>query len=180
MGNIRLKDKEFKLFIPEKLLKEAIANMACHIKKDLGNMNPLFVGILNGAFMFTAELMSELNDIYELTFARYSSYKGLNSSGSLNEVMPLPSADIKGRTIVLLEDVIDTGFTMYTLINKLQSEGATDVRLATMLFKPKALMCNLKPDYVGIEVPNDFIVGHGLDYKGAGRALRDIYIIANN
>ena len=104
MDKIRLKDKEFELFIPEKEIKDAIAKMAKQIKADVGDTNPLFVGILNGAFMFTAELMRQMDTYYEITFARYSSYRGLNSTGVVREIMPV-QADVKGRTLILLEDV---------------------------------------------------------------------------
>lgn len=179
MDRIRLKDKEFELFIPESQIREAIARMAASIEADVKDANPLFVGILNGAFMFTAELMQQLDASYELTFARYSSYKGTATTGVINEVMPI-RADIRGRCIVLLEDIIDTGYTMSHVMEKLRREGASDVRLATMLFKPASLKCALKPDYVGLEIPPDFIVGHGLDYDELGRAYRDIYKVAGN
>ena len=169
MDKIRLKDKEFELFIPEKEIKEAIAKMAEQIKADVGDSTPLFVGVLNGAFMFTAELMRQMDTHYEITFARYSSYRGLNTTGVVREIMPV-QADVKGRTLILLEDIIDTGYTM-----QLRNDGAADVRLATMLFKPDSLKCDLKPDYVGIRIPSDFIVGYGLDYDEMGRAYRDIY-----
>lgn len=176
MDTIRLKDKEFKLFIPEIKIQTAIAEMAIRIKQDMDGVNPLFVGVLNGAFMFVAELMKQLNGPYELTFARYSSYQGTHTSGEVQEVMPL-TVDVKGRTVILLEDIVDTGFTMSYVMTKLRKEGAEDVRLATMLFKPEALKCDLIPDYVGLEIPNDFIVGYGLDYDEVGRAYRDIYSI---
>lgn len=133
MDRIRLKDKEFELFIPESDIQAAIAKMAVQIKADVEGKNPLFVGVLNGAFMFVAELMRELDVPYELTFARYSSYQGTSSTGILNEIMPV-QADIRGRMVILLEDIIDTGFTMNYVMEKLRSEGAADVRLATMLF----------------------------------------------
>lgn len=147
MDKIRLKDKEFELFIPEKEIKDAIAKMAKQIKADVGDTNPLFVGILNGAFMFTAELMRQMDTYYEITFARYSSYRGLNSTGVVREIMPV-QADVKGRTLILLEDIIDTGYTMQFVMDKLRNDGAADVKLATMLFKPDSLKCDLKPDYV--------------------------------
>lgn len=174
MDRIRLKDKEFELFIPESDIQAAIAKMAVQIKADVEGKNPLFVGVLNGAFMFVAELMRELDVPYELTFARYSSYQGTSSTGILNEIMPV-QADICGRTVILLEDIIDTGFTMSYVMEKLRSEGAADVRLATMLFKPESLKCELTPDYVGLQIPADFIVGHGLDYDELGRSYKDIY-----
>lgn len=179
METIRIKDKQFDLFIPEQQLREAIARLAARIKADLDGRNPLYVCILNGAYMFAAELMRELNTTDELTFARYSSYKGLNSTGTLNEIMPLEPELYRGRTVVLLEDVIDSGLTMYTLMNKLRAGGALDVRLATMLFKPSSLAYNFDPDYVGMTIPDVFIVGHGLDYLGEGRALRDVYKLSH-
>ncbi|WP_455641153.1 phosphoribosyltransferase [Parabacteroides sp.] len=174
MDKIRLHDKEFELFIPEKEIKEAIAKVAGQIKADVGDTNPLFVGILNGAFMFTAELMRQMDAHYEITFARYSSYHGLSSTGVVREIMPV-QADVKGRTLILLEDIIDTGYTMQFVMDKLKNDGAADVRLATMLFKPDSLKCDLRPDYVGLQIPSDFIVGYGLDYNDLGRAYRDIY-----
>ncbi|MCC8143139.1 MAG: hypoxanthine phosphoribosyltransferase [Tannerellaceae bacterium] len=174
MNRIRLKDKDFELFIPEAKIKAAIAAMAETIRKDIEGTNPLFVSILNGAFMFTSELMCCLNDYYEITFARYSSYRGTNTQGIIREVMPV-QADIKGRTLILMEDIIDTGFTMQYVMNKFRDEGAAEVKLVTMLFKPGSLKCDIQPDYVGLEIPGDFIVGYGLDYDELGRAYRDIY-----
>jgi hypoxanthine phosphoribosyltransferase len=174
MKRIRLKDKEFELFIPEKDIQEAIARMARLIEKDVEGRNPLFVGILNGAFMFISDLMHQLNGDYELTFARYSSYSGTHTTGAVNEIMPVRS-DIQGRMLILLEDIIDTGGTMFHVMEKLRREGAADVRLATMLFKPDSLRYDIKPDYVGIVIPNYFIVGCGLDYDELGRAYSDIY-----
>lgn len=178
MNRIRLKDKEFELFIPEIKIKEAIKSMAVRIKEDIKGEDPLFVGVLNGAFMFAAELMKELDGPYQLTFARYSSYKGTSSTGKINEIMPI-QVSVKGRMVVLMEDIIDTGYTMKYVMNKLREDGAAEVRLATMLFKPDALQCKLVPDYVGLAIPNDFIVGYGLDYDELGRMYRDIYKIVD-
>lgn len=174
MDKIRLKDKEFELFIPEEEIKEAIAKMADCIRTDVEGTNPLFVGILNGAFMFVAELMRQLNAPYEIAFACYSSYKGTNTTGTVREIMPIQE-EIKGRTLILLEDIIDTGYTMQYVMDKLRADGAADVRLATMLFKPDSLKCKLVPDYIGLTIPSDFIVGYGLDYDGMGRAYKSIY-----
>ncbi len=176
MDRIRLRDKEFELFIPEEEIKEAIARVAGRIRADVKDTRPLFVGILNGAFMFAAELMRQLDEPYEITFARYSSYKGTRTTGIVREIMPV-QADVKGRTLVLIEDIIDTGFTMQYVMDKLRKDGAADVKLATLLFKPDSLKCALIPDYVGIRIPNDFIVGYGLDYDEMGRGYRDIYKI---
>ena len=176
MQRIHLRDKDFELFITDAEIQAAVERMAQQIVLDMAGKRPLFVGILNGAFMFVADLMRALNGAYELTFARYSSYAGTSSTGVLQEVMPI-SVDVKGRTIILLEDIIDTGFTMSQVMAKLREQGAEEVRLATMLFKPESLKVDLKPDYVGLQIPPAFIVGHGLDYDGLGRAYRDIYVI---
>ena len=116
MDRIRLKDKEFELFIPEEEIKDAIAKVAERIREDVKGTNPLFVGILNGAFMFTAELMRQLNEPYEITFARYSSYKGTSTTGVVREIMPV-QADVKGRTLIMIEDIIDTGHTAKFLMD---------------------------------------------------------------
>ena len=174
MRRIHLRDKEFELFITEAEIQAAVERMARQIAMDMTGKRPLFVGILNGAFMFVADLMRVLDGDYELTFARYSSYAGTSSTGVLQEIMPI-SVDVKGRTIILLEDIIDTGFTMSRVMEKLREQGAEDVRLATMLFKPESLKVDLTPDYVGLRIPPAFIVGHGLDYDEMGRSYRDIY-----
>lgn len=174
MNRIRLKDKEFDLFIPNAEIQLAICRIAARIKEDVKGGNPLFVGVLNGAFMFTAELMRELDAPYEVTFARYSSYRGTSTTGVINEIMPV-QADFRGRMVILLEDIIDTGLTMQHVMEKLRREGASDVRLATMLFKPESLKCDLTPHYIGLQIPPDFIVGHGLDYDELGRSYKDIY-----
>ena len=153
--------------------------MAKRIGEDIKDKDPLFVCVLNGAFMFAAELMRKMDVTYEITFARYASYKGTCSTGQLNEIMPI-QADIKDRTVILLEDIIDTGFTMQNVIKLLHERGVKDVKLATMLFKPDTLKCDLKPDYVGLKIANDFIVGYGLDYDQEGRCLRDIYKIVSD
>ena len=171
-----LHDKAFDLYISEAEIVGAISKMADRIRRDMEGKNPLFVGILNGAYLFTAELMSRLPANWELTFAAYSSYHGTESSGAVQEILPVRS-EMKGRPVVLLEDIIDTGLTMQYVKKRLHEQGATDVRLATMLFKPDSLRCDLQPDYVGLEIENAFIVGFGLDYNGLGRTSRNIYKI---
>jgi len=173
---IKLHDKTFELYISEEEIVSAITKIAGDIYRDMDGKNPLFVGILNGAYMFVSELMSKLPPTYELTFAAYSSYHGTKSAGIVQELLPIRS-DVKDRPIILLEDIIDTGLTMQYVTNRLRKEGAKDVRLASMLLKPDSLKCDLKPDYIGMEIENDFIVGFGLDYNGLGRTSRNIYKI---
>jgi hypoxanthine phosphoribosyltransferase len=173
---IRLKDKDFELFIQEEEIVAAIKKMAEAIRRDTEGQNPLFVGILNGAYLFTAELMSHLSPACELTFAAYSSYRGTESAGVVQELLPVRN-DVRDRLVILLEDIIDTGLTMQHVKRKLQEAGAGRVCLATMLFKPDSLKCDLKPDYIGLEIETDFVVGFGLDYDGLGRTSRNIYKI---
>jgi hypoxanthine phosphoribosyltransferase len=173
---IILKDKTFELYISEKQLVDAISKMAIRICNDFQDKDPLFVGILNGAFMFVSELMSKMPPTCELTFAAYSSYHGTKSAGIVQELLPI-RGNKQGRPVILLEDIIDSGLTMQYVTNRLRSEGVEDVRLATMLIKPGSLKCDLKPDYVGMEIEDDFIVGFGLDYDGLGRTSRNIYKI---
>jgi len=174
MHKIRLKDKEFARFISAGEITEAVGRVAREIKRDTEGANPLLVGMLNGAFMFAAALARRLNNACELTFARYASYSGTTTTNTLHAIMPL-QADFKGRTLILIEDIIDTGFTMHCLLSQLQHGGAADIKIATLLLKPNALQYSVTPDYVGIEIPNDFVVGYGMDYDGLGRTLRDIY-----
>jgi hypoxanthine phosphoribosyltransferase len=173
---IKLYDKTFELYITEAVIIEAIERVADAIRQDVEGRNPLFVGILNGAYMFVAELMSKLPPTCELTFAAYSSYHGTKSAGIIQELLPI-RCEKRNRPIILLEDVVETGLTMQYVMRRLREEGADDVRLATMLFKPDSIQCDLKPDYIGLEIKNDFIVGFGLDYNGLGRTSRNIYKI---
>ena len=173
---IKLYDKTFELYISENEIVDAIAIVAEKIRCDMVGANPLFIGILNGAYMFVAELMSKLPPACELTFAAYSSYHGVKSTGIVQELLPIPKKN-KDRPYILLEDIVDSGLTMQYVMNRLRDDGVKDVRLATMLLKPKALRCDLKPDYAGMEIENDFIVGFGLDYNGLGRNTRNIYKI---
>lgn len=174
MNIIRLKDKEFELFISEDEIKQSISRIAKEIKSSLSVDNPLFVCVLNGAFMFSAELLRQLDEGYEVAFARYASYSGTSTTGRIREIMPL-TIDVKGRSVILMEDIVDSGYTMQCVMNKLKEDGVKDIKLATLLFKPEALKCNLNPDFIGFSIPNDFIVGYGLDYDGFGRAYKDIY-----
>jgi hypoxanthine phosphoribosyltransferase len=170
---ILIEDKTFEEYIPENQIIKAITTIADHMARDLTGQNPLFVGILNGAYMFVAELMSRL-PVYELTFAAYSSYRGTKSDGVVKELLPI-RIENRDRPVILLEDVIDTGLTMQYIVSRLHEEGVKDVRIATLFLKPGSLRCSIKPDYVGMETGHDFIIGFGLDYNGYGRSLRSVY-----
>lgn len=179
MRTIKLKDKEFEFYISAARIQEAVERIAREIKRDLQDLQdekPLFVCIMNGSFMFAADLMKALDENYQVDFARYSSYCGTQSSFVLKEVMPV-TADLHDRVVFIIEDLIDTGYTMSCVKKKFLELGAREVRIAAMLTKPHALRCDIKTDYVGLEIGNDFIVGHGLDYDDLGRMYPDIYKI---
>lgn len=175
--SIQVHGLTFVPYLSEEELRPEIKKMAKEILHDLGDKNPLFVCILNGSFMFTAELARRLDSIHDIAFAKYSSYDGLSSTGTLHEIMK-PTAPMEGRVVVILEDLIDTGFTVTELRRLYKERGATEVYVAAMLSKPDALVAGAEPaEYVGKEIPNDFIVGCGLDYNGGGRMLSDIYVL---
>ena len=176
MKKVRILDKDFELFIEAGTIQERIKGVAAEINNDLKNKDPIFIAVLNGSFMFAGDLMKEVSIPCEITFVRIASYKGMSTTKDLKEVLGL-NEDIKGRTVVIVEDIVDTGHTIERLIQQFTALEPKEIKIATLLFKPKALIKDVKPDYVALEIPNDFIVGFGLDYDGFGRNLQDIYKI---
>jgi len=171
---ITIKDKQFELFIEYEVIEHEIRRVAQQINTELADRNPIFLAVLNGAFMFAAELMKEVSIPSEITFVRLASYQGTSSTNQVKEVLGL-NEDIEGRLVVILEDIVDSGTTMASLLQELVHFKPKEVKIATLLFKPAALKQKLHLDYVVLEIPNDFIVGYGLDYDGYGRNLKDIY-----
>ena len=176
MDTIQIKDKRFRTFITENEILKQVARVADEINRDLADENPLFVSVLNGSFMFTSYLMKHLNMPCELSFVKLASYEGTSSTGKVKELVGLNN-DITGRTVVIVEDIVDTGFTMERLIETLRQRNPKDIRIATLLVKPDKLQVKLDIHYVAMNIPNDFIVGYGLDYDGLGRNYRDIYTV---
>lgn len=177
MNIIRLHDKQFVPFIEEKQILEMAHQLATQIRHDLAGKRPLFIVVLNGAFLFAADLFRHYADDAEITFLRVSSYHGTQSSGEIKKLMDIPE-DVNGRHVLVVEDIIDTGLTIKFVSDTLKSKGASSVKIATLLFKPQAYRESLPIDYVGFKVANDFLVGYGLDYDGLGRNLRAIYKLA--
>lgn len=176
MNTIEVKDKVFAVSIPEdKILKE-IDRIAAELNHDLEGKKPLFLCVLNGSFMFAADLFRRINIPAEISFVKLASYEGTSSTGVIKEVIGL-SEDIAGRTVVVIEDIIDTGCTMQKLLKDLGTRSPEAVHVCTLLLKPEKLKVELDVKYVALEIPNDFIVGYGLDYDGYGRNLRDIYTV---
>lgn len=171
---ITIKDKQFELFIEQKIIEQGIQQIAKQINTELEGKDPIFLAVLNGAFMFAGELMKEVSIPSEITFVRLASYRGLSTTNKVQEVLGL-NESIKGRCVVIIEDIVDSGTTMVALKKELAKYNPLEVKIATLLFKPAALRQQLHIDYVALEIPNDFIVGYGLDYDGYGRNLKDIY-----
>jgi len=176
MDNIKIHDKNFEPFILFDKIDSAISKLADSINKDLEGRTPIFLVILNGSFMFAGDLLKKIDLPCEVSFVKLASYVGTQSTENVRQLIGFDE-DIVGRTIIILEDIIDSGITMENVLGQLERMGAADVRIATLLFKPEAFQKSYKIDYVGIEIPNDFIVGYGLDYDSQGRNLKDIYKI---
>jgi len=176
MKKITLHDKTFALSISYTDIQQAIEKVADQINKDMAGETPVFVGLLNGAFMFAADLLKWIETPAEVSFIKYSSYVGTRSAGEVSELIGL-NTDLRNRTVIVIEDIIDTGTTIAKLLKDLQPKGLKQVKIATLLFKPDAFKEDYLVDYVGFSIPNDFIVGYGLDYNELGRNLRDIYTL---
>lgn len=174
MENITLKDRDFALFITAADIEKAVTAMAQQINRDMEGKQPIFLVILSGAFVFAADLLRKVKTNCDVTFVRLSSYSGTQSTEKIRELIGLNEV-LKDRTVIIVEDIIDTGHTMDDMIHKMRHLEAAEVKIATFLLKPAALRKDLKIHYVGMEIPNDFIVGYGLDYDGYGRNLPDIY-----
>lgn len=176
MDTIKIKDKNFAVSIPEAKILEEVERLAAQISRDLEGKNPLFLGILNGSFMFAADLFRRITIPAEISFVKLASYEGTASTGVIKEVIGL-SENISGRTIVVVEDIVDTGCTMQKLLENLGTRSPESIHVCTLLLKPEKLKVPLNVEYVALEIPNDFIVGYGLDYDGFGRNLKDIYTV---
>jgi hypoxanthine phosphoribosyltransferase len=176
MEKVKVRDKEFSLFLTEEDIAKAVDQVAEMINIDMQGRDPLFLCVLNGAFIFASDLLKKIKVDCEISFVKLSSYVGTQTTNTVRELIGLDQV-LVGRTVVVIEDIIDTGITMAYTLEKLRKLGATDVRIASLLFKPEAFKKNYPIDYVGIVIPNEFIVGYGLDYDGHGRNLPDIYKI---
>jgi hypoxanthine phosphoribosyltransferase len=173
---VKIKDKIFRILIPAAEIQKRVDEIAVSINTDYQSKTPLFLGVLNGAFLFTADLFRKITLSCELSFVRVSSYSGTASTGQVKSLIGL-NENIKDRDIIIIEDIVDTGDTMIYLMEELKKHQPASVKLATAVFKPEALRQPIKPDYVGFEVPPAFIIGYGLDYDGLGRNYNDIYVL---
>lgn len=176
MKTIQVYDRYFVLYISSEKIQEAVVKIAGKINQDMQGKNPLFLVVLNGAFMFAADLFKHITIPCDISFVKLSSYIGTKTTSAVRELIGLDEV-LHDRSVVILEDIIDTGITMGVTREKLRKLEAKEVRIATLLFKPQAFTMNYEIDYIGMDIPNEFIVGYGLDYNGRGRNYPDIYKI---
>ncbi len=176
MQRVTLKDKTFVPYITSDKIQESVRQMSKKINTDLAKDTPLFLVVLNGSFMFAADLLKEVTIPCEISFIKLASYHGTNSTGIVTEMIGL-TEEIKGRTVVIVEDIVDTGVTIEKLVALLIKKEVKQIKIASFLLKPDAYTKDIKVDYVGMEIPNDFVVGYGLDYDGLGRNMKDIFVL---
>jgi hypoxanthine phosphoribosyltransferase len=176
---VQVRDKTFKLVIPEKLIQQEVTRIAEIMNAELADRDPIFLGILNGAFMFASDLYKQLTFPCQITFLKLASYSGTRSTGTVKQLIGI-NLDLKDRCVVVLEDIVDTGVTLETIIRQLSGYEPAEIRVATFLHKPDATIREVRLDYVGMEIPNDFILGYGLDYDGYGRNFREIYRLVDS
>ena len=171
---VQVHDKHFKLIISEAEIQKEVTRIAVEMNLELADKDPIFLGILNGAFMFASDLYRQLTFPCQITFLKLASYSGTKSTGRVKQLIGI-NWDLKDRVVVVLEDIVDTGVTLETIIRQLSGYQPAEIRVATFLHKPEATVMEVKLDYVGMEIPNDFILGYGLDYDGYGRNFKEIY-----
>ena len=171
---IQLHDKQFVPFISAKEIEFALTKMVAQIEDDFADETPVFVGVLNGAFMVVSDFMKHYKSPCEVSFIKMASYEGTTSTNDVKQLIGLDQ-DLSGRTVIVIEDIVDTGNTLVALKELFKKQNVAHFKVATLFFKPEALKNDIKIDYVGIRIPNKFIVGFGLDYDGLGRNLPEIY-----
>ena len=176
MSTVKIHDKTFKITYTEEQIRARVKAVADRINEDMAGKNPLFLAVLNGSFIFAADLMRMINIPCEISFVKLASYQGTMSTGKIKEVIGI-NEDISGRTIIIVEDIVESGLTMRRMLETLGTRNPESVHICTLLLKPEKLTVDLDVDYVAMEIPNDFIVGYGLDYDQQGRNLRDIYTL---
>ncbi|WP_025762657.1 hypoxanthine phosphoribosyltransferase [Dyadobacter tibetensis] len=173
---VTILDKTFGPFLSQAIIEERIGEMAAQINEDYHGKTPIFIVVLNGAFLFASELLKRLDLSCEVSFVRFASYENTQSSGNVREILGLQE-NLSGRDVVVIEDIVDTGLTMNQLLNQLRPSNPKSLAVATLLHKPEALKAPVSLEYAGFEIENRFVVGYGLDYDGLGRNLNAIYVL---
>lgn len=178
MKRVKLGDKTFEVSISEAEIKERVRVVAEKINHDMAGKNPLLLAVLNGSFVFAADLMRMLTIPCEISFVKLASYQGTTSTGKISEVIGI-NEDLTGRTVIIVEDIVDTGLTMKRMVESIGTRNPASVHICTLLVKPDKLQVDLNIEYAAMHIPNDFIVGYGLDYDQMGRNLPEIYTLVD-
>ena len=178
MSRVKIKDKTFETSIPEAEILKRIQAVADRINKDMEGKTPIFLAVLNGSFMFAADLMKMVTIPCEISFVKLASYEGTSSTGKIKKMIGI-NTDLTGRNVIIVEDNVESGLTMQNMLDQLKEHNPASVSICTLLLKPEKLTVDLDIDYTVMEIPNDFIVGYGLDYDQQGRNLRDIYTLVS-
>jgi hypoxanthine phosphoribosyltransferase len=178
MRETQIHDKTFREMITEEVIADRIKVLARQINDELSGKDVVFVGILNGAFLFAADLFRQISFPARISFVKLASYKGTSSSGAIKELIGW-NEDLKNKTIVVIEDIVDTGNTLERIVEELEMRKAAEIKIAALLYKPEAYKKKITLDYIGFEIPNDFVVGFGLDYDGLGRNLPSVYTLVH-
>ena len=176
MSRVKIKDKTFETSMTEAEIKQRVKELAQQMSRDLEGKNPLFLAVLNGAFIFAADLMREMTIPCEISFVKLASYQGTTSTGTIHEVIGI-NEDLSARTVVIVEDIVESGLTIKRMMEQIGTRHPASVQVCTLFFKPEQLKEDLKLDYVAFSIPNDFILGYGLDYDQQGRGLKDLYTL---
>ncbi|MEI7596578.1 MAG: hypoxanthine phosphoribosyltransferase [Bacteroidota bacterium] len=174
MVKINIKDKTFKVYINSTAIEKRIEDIATQINSDYKDKSPIFLGVLNGSFMFASDLYKKITITSEISFVKLASYSGTETTGEVKKLIGL-NESLKGKDIIIIEDIVDTGITIEKLVNELNNLEVSSIKIATLLLKPESYKKNIKIDYFCFEIPNNFVVGYGLDYDGLGRNFPDIY-----
>ncbi len=178
MAVVKILDKTFKTSIPEEEIKKHVKEVADRINHDMEGKNPLLLAVLNGSFIFAADLMRMITIPCEISFVKLASYEGTTSTGKITEVIGI-NEDLTDRTVIIVEDIVDTGLTMKRMVETLGTRNPASIHICTLLVKPDKLKVDLNIEYAAMSIPNDFIVGYGLDYDQQGRNLPDIYTVVD-
>jgi len=178
MATITLLDKEFELFLPAEKIQAQVQSIADRMNAELKDEDVIFIGILNGAFMFASDLLRKISFDAQVSFVKLTSYHGTASSGMVKRLIGI-NEDLKDKTVVIVEDIIDTGNTIESIIHQIKGFRPRQVFIATLLLKPEFYSKDIRLDYIGFRIPREFVVGYGLDYQGYGRNLRNLYKIVS-
>lgn len=177
MSTIRVHDKSFEPYLTAEVIKNRIREIAADLNRDYAGKRPVFIAILNGSFIFAADLFKELSVDVEVCFIKLASYKGTRSTGQVLTAIGLDT-DIFGRDVVVIEDIVDTGKTLSEFLPQLHHQQPSSLKIVALLHKPEATVFPIPIDYIGFAIPNKFVVGYGLDYDGLGRNIPEIYKLA--